>query len=263
MEMQEKLSEAVKLYDGLLTQQLSRPTWRTQTTQNLGRSNSTTGAYSQWTTGQSSSANPYATQTSYNPIQSVQGPVTSASYTPNSQAVYQNEIQSYTVPQQISSPPPVSQVYQNAASPPPVQVPIYQQQYIAPLPASIQTSPPIAASSPPAVPVPSSYPGSAGIPQQQTPQQQHYPPQPSPPVSRQNTISYASPPPTAPFSQQAQQQPSQYSNPQPVPTPAQVQVQMPHFPSVPTTIPQSITSYAPQSSNLGQAERKEAMLIDL
>ena len=255
-EMNNKLAQAVKLYDHILTQQVSQPTWRQQTTSPVGQH------YGQWNQGPSAVAvQPPQTPaaqlwhqpaSAYAPPQAYQASTrVEAPYSPPSQQAW---VQPSYMPSDTSPPVPAAQVNPHYQSVPTPQSPVPQQyQYAQPIqPVSIQ---------PPAAPAPVPAPAPTRPQQQETPvpvrpptvQQQVSSP---PPVhqqapSRHNTLAHAvyGPPPTI--------SPQQYAH-RPAPAPA-----LPSFPSVPTappTIPYG--SYESASSAVEQP-KKEALLIEL
>ncbi|KAI5120870.1 hypothetical protein M0805_008242 [Coniferiporia weirii] len=276
-DMHDKLSQAVKLYDKLLTEQLSRPSWRSTPQQNVGRYNTVDGAYGQWAPAQ---AGPAVTSTydprSYGLPQASQSPPpVSAPYAPIRQSSYGMESQLQA--QQYAPAPAPAQQYQQYSSPPPTTIPFPQQTPVrapgAPQYSSYGQPAPQASSSmlPQSPPVPvaaySLSPPASVPPPQSPPQSQPQHVQPHPMPSRQNTLSYA--PQSHPAYAQAQPQTQpQYYQPPPAPAPSQPQsqaaTQLPQFPVVPTSNPQSFPLYASgPSPRLEQTERKEALLIDL
>lgn len=263
VEMHEKLSQAVKLYDKLLTEQLSRPSWRTapsaaprhDTGAYASQYQSVNGTYSQWQsqpTSQQVPATPVQPTSYFSPSAAPQSNgayVASSPAEPSQHQMYQPQTAPILSPTSPSIQPRYGQesLPYAAMSPPPVSVPQYGAAPT-PTPASLPVSfqPPAAASAPPPPPIQS----------QPQPQPQQAPS--APPLSRQNTFSG--------YPQQQQQPvangylarsntvaasshaPSQLQHLQ------QMSVPLPNFPQVPNTIPQ----YAPP-----EPERKEALLIDL
>ncbi|KAL5534989.1 VPS27 [Sanghuangporus sanghuang] len=266
-EMHDKLSQAVKLYDKLLTEQLSRPSWRSTSQQEPARYNSVNGSYAQWTPSQQ-----------YGAPQVPQSPApTNATYAPVRQLSY-GTVPQTPVQQQYTSAPAPNQYY---SSPPSMPEQLPQQVQVLPAPntqyasyqqaTSVPAAPvqaiPSVQSPPPQSQTSSTGPYSAPAPSVSSqPQYAQAPPVPA--VSRQNTLSYASPPSTQPTYAQSSSQPSTQVQPQyyqaPPQTQAQTQVQpqLPHFPVAPTSNPQSFSLYGPTPA-LEQTERKEALLIDL
>ena len=263
-EMNDKLAQAVKLYDQILTQQVSRPIWRQQTASPPAQT------VNQWNYVQSpTAAQPTPTSmveswrqpsSAYTPPQAYQP---SASDGPSYAAPSHPPPQSWTQPSYVSSaasPPPINA---SAASPQYHTIPTLQsspsQQYQyahAVQPVSIQQPPP-----PPRGPA-----QTITSPQQPAPvatqpipvhhqissppsaqHRQRSLPQPKQPMSRHNTIAHP-----AQASSTLQQQ---YT---PVPP-----IALPNFPSVPTA-PPSIP-YAPYDSASPAVEqpKKESLLIEL
>ncbi|KAF9482396.1 ubiquitin binding protein [Pholiota conissans] len=293
-DMHDKLSQAVKLYDQILTQQIAQPRWRTapttqyqpqQPVQNPGYA---PNGYSQWGAQQ---------QTSYAPTPEVQQPMSPReAYAPTPQRVlapnseipqpqqyqqspYQQQPQ-YAPPALVTSPPPPPQ-QQYAQTP-------YQAYATATPAASVQTPGPTPfVQTPASIPSSAYYTPSAPSVQPQSPtmstsQQYQAPSIPQSPPARTSSLAYssfASPPPQVPVApvQQPQPQPQQqYQAPPPqqqappqqhqqqpayqVASPPPAVVALPQFPSAPTNIPQpSFAAYAPSPA----FEKKEALLIDL
>lgn len=267
-EMHDKLSQAVKLYDSILTEQVMHPRWRT--------SRSPQQQYQQPQQQQqqpvSSSSNSYAqwAAPSQTPVPASQTPSQSYASPPQQQ---QAPIQQYypsqtpvPLPQHVASPPPMQtlQRSQSLISAPPPQTyapPPPPMTTISSTPRpQAQMSPQVAYTQPPPV-------NYAPTPQ---PQLQSQPVQQGAQLARNKTIAhpgYQQPPP-----HQVQQQP-QYQPPQPQlqqhyqPPPQQQQqhTPLPQFPLVPTTAPMPV--YDPSIHNhngvVQSEERKEAMLIDL
>ena len=257
-DMNNKLAQAVKLYDNILTQQVSRPTWRQQTTSPVGQE------YGQWNHEPSPAAvqpphTPAAQQwhqpaSVYAPPQAYQAPTSvDTPYSPPSQSPQQAWTQPSYMSADISHPPiPASQVSPHYQSAPTPQSPVAQQyQYAQPTqPVSIQ--PPV-----PPTPTPTHAVGRAQ--QQETPvsaqspavQQQMSAPPPvrQQPPSRHNTLAHAAyaPPPTITQQQYAQR---------PAPAPA-----LPSFPSVPTA-PPTIPYGSYESASSAVEQPKEALLIE-
>ncbi len=258
--MNDKLAQAVKLYDHILTQQVSRPTWRQQTTSPAEQH------YGQWNHEQS----PVAVQPShapaaqrwhqlasvYAPPQAYQAPASADTpYSPPSHSPQQGWAQpsymsSDASPPHIITAPQVSPHYQSVPTP---QSPVSQQyQYAHPAqPVSIQ---------PPAPPTPAltrvvgraQQQGAPAPVQSPTVQQQISSPPPvhQQPPSRHNTLTHAVyVPPT--ISQQ------QYAHP-PAPAPA-----LPSFPAVPTAPPTIPYGSYESASSVVEQPKKEALLIEL
>ncbi|KAH9923358.1 uncharacterized protein B0H18DRAFT_1015361 [Fomitopsis serialis] len=244
-EMHEKLSQAVKLYDNLLTQQVSRPTWQ-QASTSYQQANGYTPqyrtaepVYSQW--------NPPQPQQQITPLPylSRDQPVTNGAYvtSPTAETPPQPMYQpSYQSPQMITSQQPYSHSsYAQAApaSPVPVTIP----QYGAPPPA-----PPTATAS---VPVPQVASPSSSSPALQSSLTRshtvasHYRP------SDQQAQAYIHRHSTMSHPQEQLQQLQQLAAPP----------QLPNFPAVPTGSPQTYAAYGQPIH--AEPERKEALLIDL
>ena len=254
-DMNNKLAQAVKLYDHILTQQVSRPTWRQQTTSPVGQH------YGQWNHEQSPVAvQPPAAQqwhqpaSVYAPSQAYQVPASADTpYSPPSHSPQQAWAQPSYVSSDADRPPflPSSQVSSHYQPVPTPQSPVSQQyQYAHPTqPVSIQ--PPVQ-QTPTPTHVVGQQQGAPVAVQPPTVQQSLSSPPPvhQQPPSRHNTLTHALyvPPPTI-----AQHQ---YAHP-PAPAPA-----LPSFPSVPTA-PPTITygSYESASSEVEQP-KKEALLIE-
>jgi hepatocyte growth factor-regulated tyrosine kinase substrate len=261
-EMNDKLAQAVKLYDQILTQQVSRPTWRHQT------ASPPVQPYGQRNYVQSPSsvqlANAPASQAWHQPSSiytSSQAYPSSVDTSSLSQSPQQTWSQPSYVPSAASPPPTTA----SQMSPQPHTVPTsqsptsYQYQYAHPIkPVSIQqlappAPPPGHAITPSQHPVASVSTQSTPVHQQLSPPPpvpHHQRPQPQQPPSRHNTIAqgvHVSPP-------HLQQQ----FAPPPAPAPA-----LPNFPSVPTappSIPYSSHDTAPSAVEPAQ---KEALLIEL
>lgn len=267
-DMHEKLSQAVKLYDNLLTEQVSRPAWRAPSTApstsyqapaNPGYApqyQQTNGYYGQWVpdsrTPQPMSPRAQPQVQTVEPSYFAATPrphapngayITSPISEPYPQQSFQHQ---QPIPAQVSD---HSQSYpqyprdstQQVAAPPPVSIP----QYSAPTPVPQRSYPPVTIS-PPQEPL--HPPVQASVPQPQAPRpapeasQQPY----APPsmangyVPRHNTMSHA---------------PQQLHQLQQLAAP-----QLPAFPTVPTASPQMYSAYG---SPPVEPERKEALLIDL
>ncbi|ESK84659.1 vacuolar protein sorting-associated protein 27 [Moniliophthora roreri MCA 2997] len=294
-DMHDKLSQAVKLYDQLLSQQVAQPRWRSPPASATPYQQPTQTGYaainghSQWT--QNGYQEP--TQGQMTPSQSSYPERDAQTPTPQSQPWYNK------------SPQPQPQQYlQSTAQHTPISVSQPQYAQYAPQQPQAATSTPYHATSPPPQsPVTSHTPASFAVlhPQQSQPVAH------SPTLSRQNTISYsqqhASVPPTSPTlsrshtishpptqqreqpqhyyqSQTPQQQqhyhpqPQKQSQPQPQPQylpsspPSAPSVtSLAQFPVAPTSAPQSFPMYGSTvglPTGVAQTEeRKEALLIDL
>ncbi|KAH9850576.1 ubiquitin binding protein [Lenzites betulinus] len=256
VDMHEKLSQAVKLYDKLLTEQLSRPSWRAAPAQEASpygtqyQQPANGSAYGQWQSQQPSSPSIQAQTPSYFSSPSAPAPSNGVSYEQHQQ-MYQPQ----TTPVLSPSSPPVSlqrygqeNVQYSAMSPPPVSVPQYGAP---PTPVSYQPGP---APSQAPLQQPQAPPQFQQPPpqQQQQSQQQHY----SPTLSRQNTVPSSSYRAAPPARAQPMHTPSQLHQLQ------QTSVPLPSFPQVPNAHPQ-LQAYDPYGASAPEPERKEALLIDL
>ncbi|KAI0089892.1 hypothetical protein BDY19DRAFT_1088196 [Irpex rosettiformis] len=256
-EMHEKLSEAVKLYDKLLSEQVSHPTWRAATSPRpAGATYQQTPAasYGQWSIPPQQTAPPQTPSSYFNPQPPAIDRAPSASSTsyavspvadpyaqpsnaqpfvsvplqsPRTEYTSQSQQQPYAV-----APPPVTiQQYQAPLPPPPAEVHVPNQpsqpyQISAPGPQIMQPS-----TSPPPLSRHNTVTSRAPIP----------PAQARPPV-RSSTISYSHTP-------QQLQQLQQTHVPQP----------LPNLPAAPTAPPQAYEAYASPR----QEPQREALLIDL
>ncbi|KAJ7479982.1 hypothetical protein B0H11DRAFT_2026043 [Mycena galericulata] len=301
-DMHDKLSQAVKLYDKLLTEQVVHPRWRSpqpvanppyqQANSSYSTGYNTVNGYTQW-------------QATPAPVEAPpQPPQQQEQYAPPEAAQPQwfPQQPQYAEPQhqqpQYAPPPPVQQYSPTPAAPPPPQFAPGLSQTLPPTSYASQAQPqpsasgfqqqPNYAQSPP----PQTQYASAPPPTSQFPPQSH-----SPVLSRHNTVAYSTPssppvdnnaylarnntvshpaaprqqiPQTQPPRQQVQQPPPQQQYQQPA---AQQQPQyvssppptLPTFPVAPTSAPQSFPMYAPSliPTAVPQPERKEALLIDL
>ncbi|KAJ7237483.1 hypothetical protein B0H12DRAFT_1212258 [Mycena haematopus] len=281
-DMHDKLSQAVKLYDKLLTEQVVHPRWRSpqpvanppyqQANSSYSTGYNTANGYNQW-------------QAQPNPVEA---PPQQQQYAPEpAQPPWFPQQTQYAEPQQqhpqYAPPPPVQQYaspfLQSPASPSIAQ-PQYQpgpsHQTLPPSQPSVQQHPMAHAQSPP--PPQTQYASPA-------PKTSHLPPQShSPTLSRHNTVAYASPssPPVAnnaylarsstisshPVAPRQQQQiPYQPQYQQPTHQPHSEPQQPQYLSSPPPTLPvfPSFPMYAPSMvpTTVPQPERKEALLIDL
>ena len=282
--MHEKLSQAVKLYDQLLSEQVAHPRWRTTSTayntfgyqpqQAYPAAAVSPNGYGQWS-GPQVSPSPYQA-----PSEVASGSQVSHMSSPLHATHPDSQPQHYQ--QQVLQQQPMMATNVPVSIPAPIQSPSYS------LPTNstshaiqhnqaMQLSPAIPQSPPPAPPA-SQYPLRS-------------PPAPSfqPPSSlaRHNTVNYRSlpsgPAPSSPHlarsstvaysvsqrplhhvhpqQQQQQQQPAQHVAVSPLPA---APTNLPQFPSVPTSAPQP--TYSMYGSSLPfkpNEERKEALLIDL
>ncbi|KAA1468312.1 ubiquitin binding protein [Dentipellis sp. KUC8613] len=261
-EMHEKLSQAVKLYDNLLTQQLSRPTWRSVP---RAASQQTESPYSQWNSAQQL---PIPTD-----IASAL-PQASSSYAPPPSQAYQNpaSAEAVHVPQAAQQSWPQ---YQEAATAGPYES---QQSYSSSVQSPSQYSHYQTASVPPPmtpssqttlapVSIPQSPPPQAAVQYSHAIQSPVLVPSqvPSSPPTRHNTIpSYgiASLPPSIPTTLARQNTVSASTQAAQFAPPASVA--LPSFPSVPTSLPQQYPVYTNGfPPGVEHTEKKEALLIDL
>ena len=262
-EMNDKLAQAVKLYDQILTQQVSRPIWRQQTASPPAQT------FNQWNYVQSPTstqpthtplAEPWRQPSSaYAPPQAYQPP---ASEGPSYAAPSHSPPQTWTQPSYIPSvvsPPPITASPASPQYVPTPQPSVSQQyQYAHPVqPVSIQQPPPPTRAPAQVITSPQQ---PAPVATQSTPVHHHMSlppsaqhrqqslPQPQQPMSRHNTVAHAAHVSPTPLQQQY------------TPVPA---IALPNFPSVPTA-PPSI-SYGPYDSASPAVEqpKKEALLIEL
>ncbi|KAJ6456139.1 vacuolar sorting-associated protein Vps27 [Mycena sanguinolenta] len=205
-EMHDKLSQAVKLYDKLLTERVVHPRWRSpqpvanppyqQANSSYSTGYNTVNGYNQW-------------QAPQNPAEA---PPQQQQYAPEpAQPSWFPQQAQYAEPHQYASPAPIQQYASPvAAAPPPPQFvqspasPSVAQQYQPQPGPSHQTLPPVSFAPQPQPPVQQQHPHAQLPPQTQyaspIPTPSHLPPQShSPTLSRHNTIAYASPssPPVA------------------------------------------------------------------
>ena len=273
-EMHEKLSQAVRLYDKLLTEHVSQPAWRAAAPDAVPAYQRSTfnpsyqvppQPYNQW----ASEAQP-AQQRISPPVQTSVHHTAQSYLTPPVLNVHSGYVTSPNAEHQslqgsMQSPP--VQVYQPQhyhVQQHPVEVPQQTPQYdtasaglpLAPFRASTAAVPaPVHGSSPPMVAeTPASLPvGAPQVTQTSLP--------PPPPLSHQNSV-YAASPSHAPAVSSvlpATHSADQLQRLEQVSVP----VQLPDFPSVPASIPspQAYPGY-PMGAAV-EAERKEALLIDL
>ncbi len=261
-DMHDKLSQAVKLYDQLLSEQVAHPRWRSsqayqQPVSNYSQPQPLTNGYSQWQSpyqvASASSPQPAPPPSSYfapTPAQPTPAPPQQYNYPESSQQYLQP---TQPVEQTIQNTSPISQYYQ------PEPVPMSPPQQEAP-PISYSTYPvPEKPASPetiyqvPLAPVnvaPVSAPP-ASPPTQYTP----------PALTRQNTVSSYSAPTPQPLpsrSNTVYRQPPQQQYAPPPPS-------LPQFPVAPTSAPQAFSMYEPSipTGVVQREERQEALLIDL
>ncbi|KAF8641540.1 hypothetical protein AX16_009917 [Volvariella volvacea WC 439] len=289
-DMNDKLSQAVKLYDQLLTEQLAYPRWRTQPSyQQANPTPSSPYSQTQQAPWAYQSQQPPSSQPTYaspSPTNSYQ------SYSQVAQAEQPHPAQQYSegpppVSQQSFTPVSIQHRLQSANVPPPPQVTSYQ-----PAPSLAPSAPPASIS--PQLPVQSPPPLQADLNRQFTSMnlQRHHSVNvsstPLAPVlhgvnlARSNTISTSpstlppaahGPPRTANHYQHQHHQPPQRQNSQyqhsmaspPAPSNVTAPSALPQFPVAPTSAPQTFPMYGPSiPTGIAQVEeRKEALLIDL
>lgn len=263
-EMNDKLAQAVKLYDHILTQQVSRPIWRQQTASPPAQ------PFNQWNYVRS----PTSTQPTHNPMAeplhqpssnytSPQAYQPAASDDPSHVAPLHSPPQTWAQPSHVPSvvsPPSIgaSQANPQYHSVPTTQSPVYQQyQYAHPvqLVSIHHPHPPVRAPTQvtslqqPATVATHSTPVHHHI--SSPPSAQHRQqslPQPQQPPSRHNTVTHAAQASPAPSQQQ-------YS-----PMPA---IGLPNFPSVPTAPPSIPYGSYESASSVVEQPKKEALLIEL
>jgi len=275
--MHEKLSQAVKLYDNLLTEQVSRPAWRApsaapSTSYQQGNAgyapqyHNGDGYHSQWVPEpHPQQAMSPRTQPQTQGGESSYFPTAPRESAPNMTGAYATSpvaerypMQSYqsqsmvTPLQQPSEPSQYSQysrdASQHAVGLPPVTIPQYGASAPSPPQATAPYPPPV--SQLPAIAVPQ--PRQLTQPQTQPPRPVTIAPptmSPPPPIAngylpRHNTASHGS---------------HQLHQLQQLAAPPQ----LPSFPVAPTASPQSYAAYATPMSGPVETERKEALLIDL
>lgn len=248
--MHEKLSEAVKLYDKILTEQLSR--WRAGPVASSSAQPSNSGyapqyqqsQYSQWSPNPQSHITSPPPQAQYLPPQS---PVQAPPRTNGIYAVASPPSDSYQPMYQPSHPqqtPPDFAQQPQYASPPPVSLPQYQT-----------PAPPTSTSAPPP-------PSLTSQPVQQQPYHQQVQSPPASQLQRHNTVAahpsapaQYGPQKTLARSNTMSHTPQQLMHLQQTSVPAQ----LPNFPAVPSSPPQGHQAYAPQP----EPKREEALLIEL
>ena len=268
--MHEKLSQAVKLYDQLLTEQVMHPRWRSQPMNAYYTSTPAMNGVAlqpQWTgstQGHVSAEAPPATwhpaqqsqqQPSYSPAMSVKSPlpVTSPLQQPYSEAT----------PYQYAGPTPTPNQPVSAHQ---QQVPMQHHSTSGPIAASVRSPPPSAVGPyDPTAPINS--PFSSHLTRAHTVSSTYNPVSTSTQHSRSNTISHTV--------GRAQIQQQQHFRNQSVPQhphitspsapAAPVAPALPHFPSAPTALPQTLPTYSSSipASVAQREERKESLLIEL
>ncbi|KAG6867306.1 hypothetical protein C0993_004758 [Termitomyces sp. T159_Od127] len=296
-EMHDKLSQAVKLYDKILTEQVERPTWRsppaTSFYQPAEPSYSTVNGYSQWASPAPATESAYQTpaepprptlspQVTHTEYQYAPAQPASASWQPSQNAPQFTPTPAPSAP--AFSPPPEpqrrpsyvepAQQFQSYTTPtapqiqslPPVTLPPvtlnsqpYQLQTASPL--SFQTS------SPPQERVQyAPAPAPQHQQQHQQPPQQEQPHPHAPYLNRHKSVSYAAPSPAGPPPSANGRHPTR-SNTVAAPRPPHVPAAPPalQFPVAPTSAPTALPTYGPPAPTgfAPPEERKEALLIDL
>ena len=286
-DMHDKLSQAVKLYDQILTQQVAQPRRQTAVTSPTlyhQPQNFDTG-YSQW------APQVQADPTSYLPPETPLSPHLSYTSHPTPAQLPQWNQPQYQYPQHQASSPP-EMISASQTSEPQYAQPSQYQHYTS-TPSTSQNVTSYSYNQPysdMAVSVQST-PSAAFAPLVQSPPPTQYQPTPvsqppiEPTLARPNSVSYASATPVphvarnntvashaptkqyqqqyqAPPQQQHQQQQQQqqsYRIASPPPAPPS----LPQFPVVPTTAPQPTLPIYGSMIPSGFEERKEALLIDL
>ncbi|RDB24599.1 Vacuolar protein sorting-associated protein 27 [Hypsizygus marmoreus] len=302
-DMHEKLSQAVKLYDKLLTEQVTHPRWRSpqptvNTYQQAESSYNTVNGYSQWASAapaatstyqpqQELSRSPPASYSEYQAQYAASQPIAASSQSQWQQPASQQQLSPAPVPAPPTFTPsqpatephrrqsqyaePSQQQYPQYApsSPPQFQtlppVTLNPRQYQPTSPLSFQTpsAPPAQSQSPPLQYV-------ASPPSQQQQPITALPPSSSSNLARHKSVSYAAAPPAPPQTNGSLARSStvvQRAPPRQQEQPPQPQLQLPQFPVAPTSAPQAFPMYGPSipiPAGFGQPEeRKEALLIDL
>ena len=292
-EMHEKLSQAVKLYDQILTQQVSHPRWRTtslnpQSHQAYTATSVTPDGYTtaQWNPQQSPTSQlqyqpfgePAATERMTSPpIQTPSLPMKQPQY------VYHSlPYQPHQAPYQVEQPQFMTSTNVPVSLPPPVRSPSYTQPPYMPS-RSLQSTPTAKPASLPQSPPPiMQYQQPQSRPQIPTLPQQTTVPAVGSNLARHNTVAYhnlSSPPVSSPSLTHhlgrsntviGTSVPQRPLHQQQAPAHNVVHQQaagppvLPLFPSVPTSVPEpsySIPAIAPSFEH--KEERKEALLIDL
>lgn len=280
-EMHEKLSQAVKLYDKLLTDQVSHPTWRRSpqqvhpTTVPVRQSTQTpVNGYSQWApsnhhTSSISSpvfAPPRTDSAQYAPQPLISRPTLST--VPESESLYNHYAAGPSQPHTSEVPGPSQHLTAPLASLPAPPQPQQPPHFTSPpltasyLPQHTPASPTIPVNQPVSIPQFANTPAPSQPPPPPAPTLQPMVPPlaPSMPalvrhhsISARTTIS----PPPAPLTRSSTVSHAsrpQYQQP--------LQPQLPQFPSAPTAVPHSFDLYAP-SAPTTIPERREELLIDL
>lgn len=282
-EMHDKLSQAVKLYDKLLTEQVSRPTWRQSPQQTHSavapmRQSTQTPAnngYSQWAPSHQVASSvsspvfvpPRTDSAQYAPQPFISRPSLStvpesepqphySHYMAGPSQLYASEVPGPslhpTAPFASPSAPPQPQETPQFTSPPSSVSYLHPQTPASPpTPAHQPVSIPQFATAPLASPQPPPAPAPQPVAQPPAPQ--------SPTLTRHHTVSAraaVSPPPAhlTRSSTLSHAPRPQYQQP--------TQPQLPQFPSAPKTVPQSYELYAPSPPST-IPERREELLIEL
>lgn len=258
-DMHEKLSQAVKLYDQLLTEQVMHPRWRSQP---MNAYHTPTPAMNgvalqpQWTGSTQGHVSAEAPQTTWHPVQQSQQ---QPSYSPT---------MTVKSPQPVTSPPqqpyPEATPYQYAGPTPTPNQPIIQQVPMqhhstsGPVAAAVR-SPAPSAIGPYDLAPPINSPFSSHLSRAHTVSSTYNPASNSTQHSRSNTISHTVG--RAQIQQHFRNQ-SVPQHPHITSPPAPVAPALPHFPSAPTALPQTYSSSIP-ASVAQREERKESLLIEL
>jgi len=278
-EMHEKLSQAVKLYDKLLTDQVSHPTWRRSpqqvypTTVPVRQSTQTpANDLSQWAPSHhhaSSVSSPVFVPPRTDTAQYASQPLISRptlSTVPESEPRYAHYVAGPSQPYTSEAPGPSQHFTAPLVSPPAPPQPQQPPHFTSPpfsvsyLPQQTPASPTISVNQPVSIPQlantlalsqPPPAPALQPIAPPLTPQ--------TPALARHHSVSArpAVSPPPAPLARSSTV--SRVSRPQ---YQQPLQPQLPQFPSAPTAAPQSFDLYAP-SAPTTVPERREELLIDL
>jgi growth factor-regulated tyrosine kinase substrate len=284
-DMHDKLSQAVKLYDKLLTEQVTHPRWRSpqavtspppptsyqQANSSYSTGYNTVNGYNQWAPTapvgyhaqpemQHQPQSPQVAYMSAPPGQDYRTQLASQPQAESSQSQWQQQPQ-YAQPNQQYPPTPVPVPPPIVQSPPEPQrqssytEPLQYHQYATSPPPPNQGLPPV--SLPPQQyqhATPSFQPAPAPVPSvPQSPPAQYAVSPPGttlPPtsLSRHKTVSYASPPPPLANAHLGRSNTIAHQHRQQVPQQAQyvpAPTPLPNFPAVPTTAPQTFSMYAP------------------
>ncbi|KAG2134565.1 uncharacterized protein EDB93DRAFT_1331216 [Suillus bovinus] len=275
-EMHEKLSQAVKLYDKLLTDQVTHPTWRRSPQQvhptTVPVRQSTQG-HGQW-----APSHPHASSVSspvfvpsrtdsaqYAPQLLVSRPTLST--VPESEPRYAHYMAGPSQPYTSEVPGPSQRLKTPLASPPAPPQPQQPPHFTTPplsvsyLPQHTPASPTIPVNQPVSIPQFANTPAPSQPPPPPPALQSMTPPLTSqaPVLARHHSVSARTTmsPPPAPLARSStvsRTSRPQYQQP--------LQPQLPQFPSAPTAAPQSFDLYAP-SAPTNIPERREELLIDL